>query len=263
MKECKLINSPIVYHVAENGHDQWILFLHAAFVDHHMFDAQVEFFRKDYNVMTIDIIGHGGSTCARKGDTIQKMSLWINEILAERSISKIHVVGVSIGAVLAQDFANQYPQRVASLACFGGYDINDFDPKVQKENDAGHALMMLKAIFSVKWFAEDNKKISAYTTPAQEAFYNMNLRFPKKSFMYLGGLNRMVNVHKPSPRPYPLLIGCGEHDIPAELTLVDLWKKKEPTVSVMVFEGAGHCVNMDVPDAFNHTLHRFLQDGTL
>lgn len=263
MKEYKLKDTPIVYHVAENGHDQWILFLHAAFVDHHMFDAQVEYFRKEYNVMTVDIIGHGGSIHAKKGDSIKKMSQWIDTILQERSIPRIHVVGVSIGAVLAQDFANRYPQRIASLACFGGYDINDFDPKVQKENDAGHALMMLKAIFSVKWFAEDNKKISAYTPQAQNAFYEMNLRFPKKSFMYLSGLNGMVNVHKPTLRTYPLLIGCGEHDIPAELTLVDLWKKKEPAASVMVFAGAGHCVNMDVPEAFNEALRRFLRDGKL
>lgn len=62
---------------------------------------------------------------------------------------------------------------------------------------------------------------------------------------------------------HPLLIGCGEHDIPAELTLVDLWKKKEPAASVMVFKGAGHCVNMDVPEAFNETLRRFLRDGKL
>ena len=121
--------------------------------------------------------------------------------------------------------------------------------------------MMLKAIFSVKWFAEDNKKISAYTAKAQDEFYEMNIQFPKKSFMYLAGLNKMVNVCKPEPRNYPLLIGCGEYDIPMELTAGEMWKNTEQDASVAIFDGAGHCVNMDVPDKFNKILKEFLEKG--
>ena len=185
MKTYQLADSPIVYYAAENGHDQWILFLHAAFVDHNMFNAQVEYFKEFYNVITVDIIGHGASTQTKKGDALTKMSQWIHQILGVHQISRVHLVGVSLGSVLVQDFANHYPEQVASLACFGGYDINDFDAQAQKENSSAQMLMMLKAIFSVKWFAEDNKKISAYTPKAQNEFYEMNIRFPKKSFMYL------------------------------------------------------------------------------
>ena len=39
-------------------------------------------------------------------------------------IEKINLVGVSIGAVLVQDFANKYPSKVSSLTCIGGYDNN-------------------------------------------------------------------------------------------------------------------------------------------
>lgn len=37
-----------------------------------------------------------------------------------------------IGAILIQDFANKFPDKVASLCCIGGYDINNFDPALQK-----------------------------------------------------------------------------------------------------------------------------------
>jgi len=43
--------------------------------------------------------------------------------------------------------------------------------------------MMLKAIISIKWFAKSNKLISATTTEAQEKFYQMNIRFKKRSFI--------------------------------------------------------------------------------
>lgn len=50
-------------------------------------------------------------------------------------------------------------------------------------------LMMLKAMISIKWFAKANRKISAYTRQAQDDFYDMNIGFPKKSFMFLAGLS--------------------------------------------------------------------------
>jgi len=261
MKECKLKDSPIVYYVSEAEHTEWVLFLHAAFVNHNMFGAQIEYFKDEYNILTLDIIGHGKSTDAKKGDSINKMSAWINGILKEEHIGKIHLVGVSLGAVLAQDFANKYPHAVQSLACFGGYDINNFDAKMQKENSAAQSLMMLKALFSMKRFARSNKKISAYTKQAQDDFYDMNIEFTKKSFMYLATLNTMVNACRTARREYPLLIGCGQHDIPSELSAVEMWKKNESECKTVVFEGAGHCVNMDAPQQFNKTLEEFWASG--
>ena len=257
MKPIKLAGSPITYFVSRIEKAQWILFIHAAFVDHNMFKAQFEYFEKQYNILAIDIIGHGQSTDTQKGDTVDKMSKWIFDILKTENIDKVHIVGVSLGAVLAQDFANQYPHAVSSLACFGGYDINNFDPKLKNENSAKQKLMMLKALFSVKWFAKANKKISAYTSQAQDEFFAMNMRFPKKSFMFLATLNIIVNKHKTGQRNYPLLIGCGKFDIPMELEAVKAWKSSEPDCRVVIFENAGHCVNMDVPEEFNKTMEEF------
>lgn len=257
MKEYCLDESPIAYYISRREKAEWILFIHAAFVNHNMFQAQIDYFRDKYNILTLDIIGHGKSTKTRKGDSIDKMSAWINEILKKEKIHKIHIVGISLGAVLAQDFANQFPEAVQSLACFGGYDINNFDVKMQKENSASQMIMMFKAIFSIKWFAKANKKISAYTSRAQEEFYDMNIGFPKKSFMYLSSLGNMVNVRQTKQRNYPLLIGCGKQDIPMEISAVEMWKKNEPECSLIIFDGAGHCVNMDIPDRFNAAMEEF------
>ena len=129
---------------------------------------------------------------------------------------------------------------------------------MQKENGAKQMLMMLKALFSVKWFAEANKKISAYTPQAQDEFFAMNILFPKKSFKFLASLNTMVNRHRTGQRNYPLLIGCGRFDIPMELEAIKTWESREPNCRVVVFEHAGHCVNMDVPQEFNKVMRDFL-----
>ena len=257
MKSIKLANSPITYFISGTDRTEWILFIHAAFVNHNMFKSQFEYFHNKYNILTIDIIGHGQSRDTKKGDGIDKMSEWIFDILKVENIEKVHIVGVSLGSVLAQDFANHHPNSVSSLACFGGYDINNFDIKMQKKNGAKQMAMMLKALFSVKWFAKENKKISAHTLQAQNEFFDMNILFPKKSFMFLATLNSMVNKHQTGKRNYPLLIGCGSFDIPMELEAIKLWKINEPTCRAVIFEHAGHCVNMDVPQEFNKTMEDF------
>lgn len=257
MKQQRLNNSPITYYISENGNIEWLLFLHAAFVNHNMFKSQTEYLRDKFNILTVDIIGHGNSTDTQKGDSIDKMSMWINEILKKENIEKIHIVGVSLGAILAQDFANRFPGAVQSLACFGGYDINNFDKTLQKKNGAAQMLMMLKAVFSIKWFAKSNKKISAYTLRAQQEFYDMNIKFRKRSFMYLASLNGMVNVHQTPQRNYPVLIGCGEYDDQMAIEAVRQWKEHEPDCQTIIFENAGHCVNLDVPETFNMALEKF------
>lgn len=255
----RLNNTPIYYYLSGNMSAECILFIHAAFADHTMFDKQVSYFQEKYKIITLDLIGHGQSIDTKKGDRIDKMADYIHQIIREEDISKFHLVGVSLGSIVIQDFANKYPEHVASLSCFGGYDINNFDPVMQKGNSKVQMFMLLKAIFSIKWFAESNKKISAVTQEAQESFYQMNIRFRKSSFMHLATLNKMVNQFETKERNYNLLIGCGEKDIPMELEAVSMWNTCEPKSKKVIFSNAGHLVNMDAPNEFCKTIDQFIK----
>lgn len=253
----QLPGSPITYFVSDAGHAEWVLFLHAAFVHHGMFKDQFAYFLDKYNILAVDIVGHGLSPATGKGDGIGRMADWIAGVMQAEGIDRIHITGVSLGAVLAQDFANRYPAAVSSLACFGAYNINDFDKNLQKSNAAKQMGMLLKALFSIKWFAKANKKIAACTPQAQEAFFAMNIRFKRKSIRLLAGLNKLVNRYPLGQRHYPLLIGGGRLDDPMALEALRAWQAVEPDCRSVVFENAGHCVNMDVPQAFNRTLEEF------
>ncbi len=259
VKNCYLENSPIAYYIDDAANKEWLVFIHAAFVDHRMFEKQFDYFSGKYNLLAIDILGHGNSIHAKKGDKIEKMSDWVNRIFQKHDIPAAHFVGVSLGSVFIQDFANKYENKVLSLACFGGYDINNFDIAKQKANSKSQIKMMMKALFSIKWFAKANKKISAYTSEAQTAFYDLNIRFKKSSLMYLARLQNLINKYPNKQRKYKLLVGCGEHDIPTEIEIVNEWAEYENCEKI-IMKGAGHCVNMDVPQEFNIYLEKFLQN---
>lgn len=255
MTEKKLENTSIHYWINDNETGPAIIFVHPAFANHTCFDTQLDYFR-NYRVITIDLIGHGKS--AGKG-IIEDTALYINQIMEIEKIDKINLVGVSIGAVLVQDFANKYPKKVSSLTCIGGYDINNFDSALQKSNSSQQMKMMLKAMFSIKAFAEDNKKISAYTKKAQEKFYQMNLKFKKSSFRYLASLGNLINKYQTQKREYPLLIGVGEYDHDMAKKASAMWHEAEPDSEYVEFSGAGHIVNMDTPEQFNRILKKVIQ----
>lgn len=258
MREKRLSGTPIYYWILDNNEKEALVFLHAAFADHTSFDKQVNYFSDYYKVITLDIIGHGKSVDCDRSDNIDKTSEYIYRILREERIDAIHLIGVSLGSVLAQDFTNKFPIKTLSLTCIGGYDINNFDQKSQKENGANQFFMMVKAMISIKWFAKSNKTISAFTPSAQEDFYNMNLKFKKSSLRYLSGISKMINKFPSNERTYPILIGCGEMDIPSEVSISKKWHDNEPNSSLIIFKNSGHLVNMDVPDEFNKSLHDFL-----
>ncbi len=256
MKELHLENTPIAYYIDNSANNDWVIFIHAAFVDHRMFEKQFEYFKGKFNLLAIDILGHGNSLKAKKGDTISKMSYWINQILQKHNIKAAHLVGVSLGAVFIQDFANKFEDKVLSLACFGGYDINNFNVEEQRSNSKEQRKMMMRSIFSIKWFAKANKKISAYTKEGQEEFYNLNIGFKKSSFRFLANLQELVNKYITKERKYKLLIGCGEHDIPSEISIVKDWAERENCEKIII-KSAGHCANLDNPKEFNNCLEKF------
>ena len=44
MQKLYLENSPICYYLDGTANSKWVVFVHAAFVDHRMFDKQFEYF---------------------------------------------------------------------------------------------------------------------------------------------------------------------------------------------------------------------------
>lgn len=254
MIEQKLSNNSIHYWTNTGNFDKCIVFLHPAFADHTCFDEQIAHFGSSYKVIALDLIGHGASI--GKGN-ITETSDVIAALLEKESILKTNLVGVSIGAVLAADFANKYSDKVASLCCVGGYDINNFDQNLQLKNNGEHLKILMAAFFSRKRFAEMCKRF-VETPEAKEKVYQMALRFKKKSVRHLSNLGKLINQQKTPVRDYPLLIAVGEFEN-GGLEASQQWHKHEPNSIYVVFKGAGHIANLDDPKTFNQELEKILR----
>ena len=93
------------YYVSGKESGEAIVFLHPAFGDHRCFDKQIDFFSRDYQVITLDMLGHGLTGVGKSKDKLTATATHIAEILKVENKDKLHIIGVSLGSLLAQNFA--------------------------------------------------------------------------------------------------------------------------------------------------------------
>lgn len=246
-------------HYYINGHQnkETILFLHPAFSDHTCFNHQIDFFSKNFRVITMDMLGHGLSDAGKSKDKIDVTSNHINEILEKENIKQLHIVGVSMGSLMAQNYAWQYPEKTLSLTVLGGYSINQKNKEIRKSQCKESFKWLLKILFSMNSFRKYTGTVSAIKKEEQDNFYKSTQGFSRKSFRVMPGLDNLIIGKDTIFRNYPLQILIGEKDIDFARKIANDWHKQERS-SFHIIENAGHCANMDNPEMFNRILLDFI-----
>ena len=151
-KLLKRENYNIHYYVSGNPSGELIIFLHPAFGDHRCFDKQIDFFSENYRVITIDLLGHGLSQPGKGTDKIDASIDHILSIMEMEGFSNAHFAGVSMGTLIGQYFALNYPEKVRSMTILGGYNINSDNKEVMKAQRAEGIKWIFKALFSMRSF---------------------------------------------------------------------------------------------------------------
>lgn len=250
----------IHYFITGNSEKPTILFLHPAFSDHTAFDNQIEYFVKNYSVICIDVLAHGFSKTKNTKDKIDKTDQHILEILKKEKIEKVHLVGVSMGALLAQYFAWKYPKQVLSVTALGGYDIHEDNKEVQKAQRSVNIGLIFRAVFSMKSFRQKVSEMTCCTPKGKALFYYSTKEFTRGSFSTMQGLTVVTQKREVPPVKYPILVLTGEHDIPLAHKMALRWHEKLKGSKYVEIKGAGHCAQLDKPLLFNDLLSKFLSE---
>ena len=256
-KTLKMDNYEIHYFESGRENDNLILFLHPAFSDHRAFNQQIDFFSKKFRVITVDLIGHGLSKIKRSKDKIDTSSKHIEKILEIEGFDKTHLVGVSMGSLIAQYFALNYPEKTKSLIALGGYDINKENKEVEKAQRSSNLSLIFRAVFSMKSFRKKTAEITCKTEKGQALFYETASHYERKSFMVMQGLQNVIKDRKSIKPQYPTLILTGEFDIDLATKMAKEWHSALDNSKYFMIENAGHCANIDKPDEFNNIVIDF------
>ena len=135
-----------------------IVFIHGVGLDNEMWKYQFNSFEN--TVLTYDILGHG-KTPLRVGQvTFDDFSEQLINLIGELGIGKIHLVGFSIGSLIARNFATKHNHRLQTLTLLSSiFKRSNLQQKVvddRFEKSKNSSKMSNDAL--VRWFTEDYLK---------------------------------------------------------------------------------------------------------
>ncbi len=247
----------IFYYTLGEKNKDAIIFLHPAFCDHEIYEAQTEYFSKDYFTIYIDMVGHGKSQMKKPVVNMSDMPDIIADILKKEGIASAHLVGTSMGSLVAQGFAHQYPEMTKSVTVVGGYSIHRNNDEILQAQAKEMAKWMGKMLFNMKGFRRYVTDTSVYTERGKEVFLRGSQNFRRKSFLAMNGMDAVFDKLEQGVK-YPLFIVCGEHDLELIRNSSAKWAQAEDNAKFIEIEDAGHCVSIDNPQKFNKIVREFI-----
>ena len=134
-----------------------IVFIHGVGLTKEIWEPQINFF-KEYNTLTYDLLGHGKTSLKKSRVSFKDFSDQLLNLINELNFSKIHLVGFSLGALIARHFASEYSGRLSSLIIHGSIYKRTEDQKrvvnnrfeVAKTNRSGSKHSAIR-----RWLSED------------------------------------------------------------------------------------------------------------
>lgn len=105
----------IEVHYEEAGEGSAVVLVHGLGNDLHLWDALAPELARRHRVVRYDVRGFGGSDKPAGPYTLAGFAADLAGLLDALAIDRVHVLGLSMGGVIAQRLALDFPQRVRSL----------------------------------------------------------------------------------------------------------------------------------------------------
>ena len=106
------------YTLNKVGEKGSIVFIHGVGLNQEIWKPQVDFF-KDYTTLTYDLLGHGKTPLNKSKINFNNFSNQLLSLINQLGFKKIHLVGFSLGALIARDFAYKHAEKLCSLIIHG------------------------------------------------------------------------------------------------------------------------------------------------
>ena len=237
-----------------------VVLLHGGMMDRRMWDPQMCDLAARHSVIRVDLRGHGHSPAATAPYSASADLLALMDSLR---IPRADLVGLSLGSIVAADFALTYPDRVRRLVLAA--------PALSGMPTAGEArLEQDRIVRAADTFGAD----SAVAEVLRTRVFAPALRNPRSA----AALRRIVSDQRAmfERRPVPMLPPPGGvayfrlRELPARTTVI-VGDEDVPEIRAVVeglaaagrarvttIRGAGHIVNMEAPSAFTAALRAAL-----
>lgn len=220
-------------------------------------------FAKHFRVIAVDTRNSGKSQFFEDPFTIQDMADDIKQLLDGLNIDRIHLAGYSMGGLVAQQFAKDYPEYLDRLILAGTYSRMNNRTCLFMEGvrEAYEGSRSLQTIFDL-----------VYPLLYREAYYEKiphgreRIRLPPEELEepYFGWLRLYEALRAFDSRKWlhdikhKTLIINGTEDFFVSLADQELLEKKIPDSTVVRIPEAGHMLSYEQTERFLSAILNFL-----
>ena len=106
-------DSQNTFYILDKKTDVPIVFIHGVGLNHKIWEPQINVFENTF--LAYDILGHGKTPLNKEHLSFDDFSNQLINLIDELNIRRIHLVGFSIGSLIARNFASKYSDRLESL----------------------------------------------------------------------------------------------------------------------------------------------------
>ena len=239
-----------------------VVFLHGIGGQPELFGAQMAAFAATHRCIAWEMPGYGRTSLPAE-TSFPALADALGRLMDRAAAPRAHLVGHSMGGMVALEFAARFPDRVLSLAisgssaAFGGPSgawQAEFIAKRTKPLDEGKGMAGIAAgvVDSLLGDAPEPEArpaaiaaMSAIPEPAYRAALACLVTFDRRDAL--------------AALAMPVLLLAGTRDTVASPELMKKMQAKIPGAQYGEIAGAGHLANVERPAAFNAALASFLR----
>lgn len=254
------VNGTQLY-IESEGSGPPVVFLHGFGLNHRMWDAQFAPFAQHFRVIRYDARGFGRS--ALPGDKPYSHADDLKALLEHLGIARTHLVGLSMGAMIAMEFDLTYPVMVERLVLVDsamkghGWSVEweaSMRPvfKLGRDGDIESARARWRdhPLFASAR-ANDRSRDLLYQIVAAYSGWHWAHQNPERKLQPpLAARLRDISA--------PTLIVVGELDLPDFQRIADMLQTSIPEARKLVLPGAGHLSPLEAPEPFNAAVLKYL-----
>ena len=224
--------------------------------------SQVPDFRKHYRVITFDNRGVGKSDKPPGPYSTKMMADDTVKLMDYLGIEKAHIMGASMGGMIAQELAINYPERVMKLVLACTYAYQD--------RTSGNSPEQAK-LAQVPPDKMANAMIHlAFNNPLYRITFGIFAGIQSKFIgasakQGISGQAEACVTHNTLERlpliTAPTLVIVGTEDKIINPVSSDILASKIPNAKLVKLEGGSHSFTLEMSNIFNHEVINFLKNG--
>lgn len=238
--------------------------MHGAGGSYNTWFKQIKAFKNHFNVLLLDLRGHGNSEGSMHLGNIEYtfniIAQDVIDLLDFLEIQKSHFVAISLGTITVRQLAQTHPHRVSSMVLGGAIMQLNFRSKylVAFGNIFKRQIpyLILYTFFAHIIMPRKNHKIY------RDIFINEAKKLNQEEFIrwftLANDVNPVLRIFRKVEIPIPVLYILGDQDAMFLPSIKKLVKTHTKYATLCIATNCGHVVNLDKAYFFNDNAVEFI-----